>query len=548
MISFRDAWREVDTASELEALDGLVRRGDAVSFLVQAGEVEQGILDALHPERDGWGPADQALRRVTLAAAHAYLGSGAGTPPPVVREGLPARIRIKAPEGYLQYALDPAAYADSARRYASEAGQERSTRAVVLGIRSIGTSLSAVVAAALGTERTATLRPRGPSGARHVAVDRDLGARLEAWFSDGGDVLVADEGPGSTGETFWCVRQWLRDIGVDDRRIVLLPSGDGAMPLAPEERRAWFDRARKFAPAVDESRIQRVASKLGLGELKDISWGTWRWTLEGSAELPAAPIHERRKFRAVAGDGSACIIRYAGLGRWGAEAVERARVLADAGAGAAVLGADDGFVALRWIEGVPVHRSDADLPAAVHRYLSTRAGRLRTGTPADPRPLVAALEENAREALGVECAGLAGAIRRLEQLPDREAVIADARLQAHEWIRGPRGIVKVDAIDHGAGTRLPGPVDAAWDLAGAAVEFSLDVASVAALVQSCASAAGDDVRALAEAVSAHRAPYAAACLGEAQFTRWEATSDHEARVLDAEVERYRSALARELAR
>lgn len=548
MISFRDAWREVDTAPELEALGALARRGDADSLLVQAGEVEQGVLDALHPERDGWGPAGQALRQMTLAAAHAYLGSAAGTPPPVPREGLPGRIRIKAPEGYLHYALDPAAYADSARRYAREAGAERSARAVVLGIRSIGTSLSAVVAAALGTDRTVTLRPRGPSGSRQVAVDRDLGARLEAWFADGGDVLVADEGPGSTGETFWCVRQWLRGMGVDDRRIVLLPSGDGAMPLAPEERRAWFDQARKFAPIVDESRIHRVASSLGLGELKDISWGTWRWTLEGSADLPAAPIHERLKFRALAGDGSACIIRYAGLGRWGAEAVERARVLADAGAGAAVLGSEDGFVALRWVEGVPVHRADADLPAAAHRYLSARAGRFRTGTGADPRPLIAALEENAREALGAECAGLTGAIRRLEQLPDREAVIADARLQAHEWIRGPGEIVKVDAIDHGAGTRLPGPVDAAWDLAGASVEFSLDEAAVTALVHSCASAAGEDARALAEAVFAYRSPYAAACLGEAQFTRWEATSDHEARVLDAEVERYRTALAHELAR
>jgi hypothetical protein len=466
----------------------------------------------------------------------------------VPRDSVPSRSRIKAPEGYLHYALDPADYAGSARRYAREAGAERAARAVVLGIRSIGTSLSAVAAAALGTDRTVTLRPRGPSGGRWVEVDRNLGARLESWFADGGDVLVVDEGPGSTGETFWCVRQWLRSMGVDDGRIVLLPSGGGGMPLAPAERRDWFASARKFAPEPDPARIRRVADQLGIRDLKDLSWGGWRGEFDGGVDLPAAPNHERLKFRGVAGDGSACIIRYAGLGRWGSEAVQRARVLAEVGAGPAVLGMVDGFVALRWIDGVPARQTDADLRQAAVRYLGARAGRFRTGTPADPRPLIAALEENAREALGDGCTGLADAIHRMESLPEREAVIADARLQAHEWIRGPEGIVKVDVIDHGAGTRLPGPVDSAWDLAGAAVELGMDDAAVAELVRACASAAGEDARALADAVAAYRAPYAAACLGEATFARWEAGSDHEARVLDGEVNRYRAALASELAR
>jgi hypothetical protein len=551
LISFRDAWRGSDVAGELDGLERLSRSGDAVSLLVQAGEVEQGILDALHPDRDGWSPVIKALRDVTLAAARAFLGASNGDRAraalsAVPRDSLPTRIRIKAPEGYLHYALDPAAYADSARRYAREAGGEQAARAVVLGIRSIGTSLSAVAAAALGTDRTVTLRPRGPSGGRTVEVDRELGARLESWFADGGDVLVVDEGPGSTGETFWCVRQWLRSMHVDDARIVLLPSGGGGMPLAPAERRDWFASARKFAPEPDPVRIRRIADQVGIGELKDLSWGGWRGEFNGGMDLPAAPNHERLKFRGVAADGSTCILRYAGLGRWGSEAVQRARVLAEVDAGPAVLGAADGFITLRWIEGHPARRTDADLPSAAVRYLAARAGRFRAGTPADPRPLIVALEENAREALGDGCTGLADAVHRLESLPEREAVIADARLQAHEWIRGPKGIVKVDAIDHGAGTRLPGPVDSAWDLAGAAVEFGMEDAAVAELVRMCASAAGEDPRALADAVAAYRAPYTAACLSEATFARWEAGSDHEARVLDGEVNRYRTALASEL--
>ncbi|HZG43781.1 MAG TPA: hypothetical protein VEY93_12515, partial [Longimicrobium sp.] len=78
MISFRDAWRVSDTAGELDQLDRLARSGDALSLLVQAGEVEQGVLDALHPDRDGWGSAGKALRATTLAAARQYLRASDG--------------------------------------------------------------------------------------------------------------------------------------------------------------------------------------------------------------------------------------------------------------------------------------------------------------------------------------------------------------------------------------------------------------------------------------------------------------------------------------
>lgn len=557
MISFRDAWRDVRLTDEVQELTRAAREGDAAGFLVRAGELEQAVLDAADAGSLDQPVSEEDLTRLMLEAGRAYLTSR-HSPAPRALDGAAEALsripltfeeplRVKAPEGYLHYALDPAAFADAAGRYAVDVGSARARRAVVLGIRSIGTSLSAVVAAALGTERRATLRPRGPSGQRTIEAESVWRDVVHPGVADGGDVLVVDEGPGATGETFWRVHEWLKTHGVDERRIVLFPSGEGAMPLAPEERRAWFASARRYAPEVDPGRVRRVAERFRLTLEDDLSWGAWREMIPSAEGLPAAPIHERLKLRAVDASGVRWLIRYAGLGRWGASARDRAQALADADAGPAVLGAWDGFVVLRWIPGTPLTRADVadpDARAVVARYLAARAGRFRTGRMVDPAPVRAALEENAREALG-DVPGLAAAVARMDALPPREAVIADARLAPREWIRGPAGVTKVDAIDHGAGTRLPGPADAAWDLAGAAVEWGFAGDELRALIHQCA--AGDSVDELTRAVAAYRPAYAAACLGEMQFARWEAGSDTEAAILDAELDRYRTALAAELA-
>src|SRR5205085_10519929 len=75
---------------------------------------------------------------------------------------LPHRISVRVSEGYAYYALRPETYVVAAVRWVQEA---RPRAAVCIGIRSIGCSLSAAVAAA--AERagvritTCTVRPRG---------------------------------------------------------------------------------------------------------------------------------------------------------------------------------------------------------------------------------------------------------------------------------------------------------------------------------------------------------------------------------------------------
>ncbi|HEX7051812.1 MAG TPA: phosphoribosyltransferase [Longimicrobiales bacterium] len=561
MLIYRDAQQSLRPSDEVVRLRRHAAAGDAAALLVGIGELEQAVVDALRPLADGWGAPDRALRRGTMAAAAAYLAARARRPADHhLRAAVaaldafaaaPRRAVVHAPEGYVHYALDPAGYAAAAERYRRAVGRSHAERAVVIGIRSIGTSLSAVVATVLGSARTVTVRPRGRTGARHIRADASLVAQLAAWLADGADVLIVDEGPGATGETMAATARWLRDLGIAEARIVLFPSHTGGPSLADRGRRAWFDAARKYPPPAGDPRPARVAARLGLSAPRDLSAGEWRRLVRGGAAVPACTGHERSKHYARDDDGVAYLIRFAGLGRWGVASAARATRLAEAGLAAEPRDFSDGFLVRPWIEGSPADRRvarEADFITALDRYLCARAPLFRTGRPVETGPILDMLCTNAAEALGPRAGGLAAAARLLDRLPAREAVIPDGRLQPHEWLRTPAGYRKVDALDHGDGLRLPGPADVAWDLAGAAIEFSLDDDVIAGITRRCAAAAGDDAALLDDAVAACRAPYAAYWLADATLSAREALDDFDRARLHAEALRYRAALARELRR
>ncbi len=209
VIIYRDIWWRQTPRTKLARLAALAARKDALGFLVESGELEQGLLNAVYPEQDGWSARHVLLRQAALAAGYAFCTALDGLPvePHFIRAlgvlerldraAWPDHIRIKPPEGYVHYALDPAGYAVAARAWRDVAGGQQAARAVV-GVRGIGTSLSAAVAVALGPARPLTVRPRGRSGDRHIPIDPALDARVRSWLRDGSDVPVVDEGPGAT--------------------------------------------------------------------------------------------------------------------------------------------------------------------------------------------------------------------------------------------------------------------------------------------------------------------------------------------------------------
>lgn len=495
-------------ARDLAALEthpaGLARHSRLVGALIEAGRLLQGVADADFAAA-GLDRASVAGRQISLlvhqlaqAVCRSWRHGRLGTPrlPPVPQvTDLPDTIRLRAPEGYAFYALYPEAYAEAARRLRL-IGPPR-----VIGIRSIGTSLAAIVAAAIDAPLSVTVRPFGDPCDRQVALSPELAAAILAPAN--AHYVIVDEGPGRSGSSFGAVAAWLEARGVAARRISFVTSHPG-MPgpdTTPVHQARWarVDRVTAdFGDRLPALLTRWSAALLGRldGPLTDISAGRWRrhvWT-EESAWPAVDAAQERRKYLVRAG-GTRWLIKFAGLGATGARTLARARTLHAAGWTPEPRGLVHGFLVERWHED---RRVAPPRPDAIARYIGTRA-RLFRADPAQGASLAELLEMSRRNiglALGDAMASTLGRwTPRLSRLAALALPIAtDNRLDPHEWLRLPDGrLLKADALDHHAGHDLIGCQDMAWDVAGAGVELGLPPRAARALAAAVGEAAGRPV-------------------------------------------------------
>lgn len=463
MIVYREQTRTAATADELARIDAL---RDPVERLIAIGELEAGVMDALSPERDGDGEVAAALRRAAIRNETPQVA------------GLPETISLSVPEGYAYYALYPEMYRMAAREFAR---RERPARVAVVGIRSIGTSLSAVVAAALegaGCEvRSWTVRPRGHPFGRRLALAPELERR---WRGMAGWIFaVVDEGPGLSGSSFASVAEALEGLGVPDGRIVFFPSWDPEPGrLVSETARRRWGRHRKYLGCFEDLGLFTAA--------RDLSGGCWRgqfWSVED--DYPAVqPQHERRKYLR---DGR--LYKFAGLGRYGRHAFDRARALAAAGFAPPALGLDKGFLEMPWLAGRPVSPGAAPEPLreTMARYLAFLRAEFPCRRGVSAAQLAETIRVNVLEGLGAEWAS------RLGQLDAGEAPACaiDNRMFPHEWLRTESGYLKTDGVDHHDDHFLPGPQDIAWDVAAAQIEFGMSAAGGVSFARRYAEISGD---------------------------------------------------------
>jgi hypothetical protein len=508
------------------------RHATLAELLIEAGELEQGLLDQqllLHKEERP-SPIGEAASRLTRAVAEVLLPSfrtfGALPPGPSVRFAmepveraleallaleLPEEVAVSVPEGYAFYGLYPETYfcaAEALRREGS--GPLR-----VVGIRSIGTGLAAAVAAIVGERAAvASVRPGGHPFSRKVAVGQRLGSELLAGISEGNGARprfsIVDEGPGLSGSSFGCVADWLEDRGVASEDVSFFPShGGGLGPYASERHRSRWDRAHRHVVEFErvftspEARwpltlwMEDLAGKPE-GPLEDLSAGRWRERLfPDRSQWPAADVQgERRKYLLPAA-GRRWLLKFAGLGRYGREKLAMAEVLGKAGLIPPVAGLRYGFLVGPWIEGArPLPLApEVDrltLLDAVARYLAFRVSHF-PAVPEDrgatPFKLFEMASFNTKRALGPhlgwavqEWQNHLAEIARLER-----PVLTDNKMHTWEWLVTPEGkILKADALDHHRANDLVGPQDPAWDLAAAAVELDLGDAELALLADAVA--------------------------------------------------------------
>ncbi|GHD16497.1 hypothetical protein GCM10016234_24700 [Tianweitania populi] len=470
---------------------GIVRHAEIVTAFVDASELIQGLIDAAFHERgfDAETPEQERLTGLLFDLAKLVESSWRtgfveqDVPAALVSamadfaRDQPGEVTTRSAEGYSIYALYPETYLEAAR--ASGLGADT----IVIGIRSIGLSLSCLVAAAMNAQAPISLRPVGDPFARRIEADPQL---LQAVLARGeAPIAIVDEGPGLSGSSFFAVADWLEGGGVERDRLHFFPShgGEPGGQASADHRKRWRAASRHTGDfdetLLHEGRLQEWITDL-LGPLdcplQDLSWGNWKG--EGDRSPVDARL-ERRKCLAHTSDGS-FLLKFAGLGSEGQRKFDVAETLFAAGFAVEPIATLHGMIVERWIDSEPLtDRYDrAGLLDTLGRYLALRATLPAHNEGASLTLLADVAAFNAGQAFGEEAAESVRRLTKDAATMQRlvHPVDADNRLHQWEWrVTADGQLIKTDALDHSSAHDLVGCQDIAWDLAGAIVEHHLTV-------------------------------------------------------------------------
>lgn len=494
MLVYGDTSEELCPRAALDAIEaavellnapprGLQWHGDAVALFIRLSGLTQGYADAEaaalgHDElTDGQTLLSDVLRRFALAIDRSWRSGFAAEPPiglarwPEVRAlPWPATVMVKRCEGYAYYALYPETYFEAAR------GLPRDS--VVIGLRSIGTGLSALVAAAADVETVITVRPSGHPFTRSINAGPRLTERIKAAAHR--PFVIVDEGPGLSGSSFGGTADWLEGLGVPRGNIIFMPShaGDLGGEADPAHRLRWAQADKRVgdfdtlftgsrAPMPFHHWFRDLTGPLTQA-LVELSGGQWA---SGRPDIPTSPSREARKYLLTAEAGQ-FVAKFAGIDDAARAKFDRARLLHAAGFTPEPLAMRYGFVLERFVSGTPTR----DVPVThLIEYLHFRHDRLPA--PTHGASLVELLEMttyNLAKIAPDAAAALASrwTPERAEALQSAvEPVHIDARLHWWEWLLADGRVVKTDAVDHSAAHDLVGCQDILWDVAGAIVEL-----------------------------------------------------------------------------
>ena len=524
-------------AEQLRLLCDGDSREALIGALLRAGELECGLADA-----DGEGAHSAELLTDRIADAllqaerwggcqssdfqtsNSYSANFQGISFQILldaAQGLPAieQLSIATPEGFAYYALHPLAYADVLDQVC---GPEAPL--LVVGIRSIGTTLSAVMAAAARRPGRKidrlTVRPQGHPYNRSAEFSARQLAAIDQYISFGGTFAVVDEGPGLSGSSFLAVAEALERAGAPREKIVLVSShAPNVDALCTVDAGRRWRRFRCVAVSAEARRPSQAVDFIGGGK--------WRnRVFESDSEWPASwTSFERLKYVSSNADreDDPRLYKFAGLGHYGDDVYQREVRVADAGFGPMPRQESDGFVSYPWINGRHLSTRDisAGVLARIAGYCTFRRCTFRVEL-GELNALQQMAEHNLHE-LGLDS---------MAELRLEHPVIADGRMQPHEWLMTQEGcLLKTDSGSHGDDHFFPGPTDIAWDLAGAIVEWRMSAQQAKDFIELYRSASGDDPSARIEGfIKAYAVFRSAYCLMAANAM---SGSDEEARLRDA---------------
>lgn len=475
---FRDGKRAVSGSDLLVDLRRrIANAGNSSTLLdalIEAGELEAALADA------GSNSAESAAR-VTDCLAAAVIG---GDPNAVARAAThadqiapPDMLAVAPPEGFTYYALHPSDFARLAETL-------ESSRLAVIGIRSIGTTLSAVVVTALRAQgkqaSRITVRPTGHPYSRRT----EFGVDQLRWIKEnsGAQFLIVDEGPGRSGSTFLSVAEALVRTGVPRHDITLLGSRVPELSslCADNAIKRWQEfRFLATTPSVN----QRFADCTYVGG------GDWRQALIPAGEPWPASWTQMERLKFISPDRRT-LYKFEGMGPIGAEVRDRALHLAQAGFAPNVIDADDGFLAYELVKGMRPRAQDvtSSILERIAEYCVFRYAEFGVPSSAQEAQIREMLEFNVAQEFGMQLPFPA------DSFCTKRPVITDGQMNPYEWLLNDSGrLVKTDGVDHGDNHFFPGPSDIAWDLAGAAIEWQLGTKASDYVVEQFRQRSGLDV-------------------------------------------------------
>jgi hypothetical protein len=503
MLVYGDPQVTLSWGRALEHLAGLARgicpeNLEALrEFLIKAGQLEQAIADtpslSVHAE---------ACANLTRLAACLFCSRfleriSMDLPKDEVRAALTGiqdiigkdtELPLKCPEGFEFYVLFPEQYCIAAAKWAANHPTSPDREVLVLGIRTIGTTLSAVVGETLRLHgwhpQRQTCRPKGSPYERQLSVS-DLTLPCVC------PVLVVDEGPGQSGSSMASVVRPLRSAGFLD--ITLFP-GHAGMPghaMSPETQKIWevtpriaidSDQLRWGGNSLLEELRRRTQTILGTSEavqLTDVSDGGWR----EKAGMPASAwpatngLFERRKFLAESWDGQALIWKFTGLGgrRWHPGPLNTGSSVVNK---PAILGSCMGFDAEEWVWGErlqPQAALDYSILSAIASHIASCAGPglSQIEAIAARKRMAEIAYWNTYKGLGERQAEQVELLMRQFDDPVGVPRYGDGRVAPHEWVLEGDTLWKTDSGGHDMDHTAIGAQSFLWDVAGIIVEWHL---------------------------------------------------------------------------
>lgn len=467
---------QIEAVLSLTDFSNQIARDELIDALLRAGGLECALVDHDAGSMEAHVIAEAADQLASALVTKSRPHISAKLAATLGELQVPRSLTLSTPEGFCYYALHPLDYADL---LAAEATCPPA--AAVVGIRSIGTTLSAIVRAwfsakGIGAARI-TVRPIGHPFERRLPVTQDERNWIAAQNGQNAHFFVVDEGPGLSGSSFLSVAEALVEEGVPAERIVLMPSSTPNLEnlFAPNAAQRWKNfrttplKPTRYMPSQADEYIGGGAWRSRVFD-SEADWpGVWPWT-------------ERQKYTSRNGT---LLFRFDGHGHYGKAVRQRSQLLANHGWGPQISSGGDGFSVSAWLSGARLQCANREVVTHLARYCAFRSEHL-TSPVASETELEHMAQINLERALGVS---------RQIKLPVERPVVADARMMPFEWIALNDGsLQKFDAADHGDNHFFPGPTDIAWDLAGAIVEWELNAEAADLLLSEYCRISGDEVQ------------------------------------------------------